>query len=135
MTPQQKTKISIKQGVFFKMSVALEDLKFRDKLVQSSGAKTANAFAFKPSPRGTLRGFRVFYMYNIYVVCVLSVTILTHNSVFCACLLAPLYVQLLLLSCRVRVCEPEVIHLGRWVLPVHINRDFCLAKNSDIIYS
>lgn len=67
--------------------------------------------------------------------CVLSVTALTHNSVSGAGLLALQYVQLLLLSCRISVCEPEVIHLSWWVLPVYLDRDFCLAKNSDIINS
>lgn len=64
-----------------------------------------------------------------------SVKILTHNSVPGACLLAPLYVQLLLLSCRVGVREPEVVQLCLWVLPVHLDRDLCLAENSDIINS
>lgn len=65
----------------------------------------------------------------------LSVTTLTDNSVFGARLLAPLDVQLLLLSCWVDVCEPEVIHLRTRVLPVHLDGDFCLAKNSDTINS
>lgn len=67
--------------------------------------------------------------------CVGALTTLTHNSVFGSCLLATLYVQLLLLSFWVSVCEPEVIHFSWWVLPVHLDRDFCLAKNLDTINS
>lgn len=73
----------------------------------------------------------------IYVLCahcVRSVTRPTNNSVFGACLLAHLHVHLLLLPLWVSVCKSEVIHFSCWILPVHIDSDFCLAKNLDIIY-
>ena len=64
-----------------------------------------------------------------------SISLLTHNSVFGSCLLTHLDVHFFLLACWVSVCEPEVIHFSLWVLPVHLDRDFCLTKNSDIIDS
>lgn len=74
-------------------------------------------------------------MYSCLLKLFFPFTTLTHNSVFGACLLAPLYVQLLFLSNWVSVSEPEVIYLCYWVLPVHLNGEFCLAKYSDIINS
>lgn len=60
---------------------------------------------------------------------------LTHNSVFSACLLAHLYLQLLLLSQWVSVFETKIIHFCLWVLPVHLDWNLRLAKDSDIINS
>lgn len=58
---------------------------------------------------------------------------LTNNGVSGARLLVPQHVLLLLLPGGIGVREPEMIHFSWRVLPVQVDGDVCLAKNSDAV--